>query len=153
MSKTAGKDTEQEAPAFAAFDAAKATDQFRAFAEKGVEQSQQAYAKMKSNVETAQKTLESTLETAREANSQLSLKAIAAMNANSQAGFAHLEALVGVRSLSELIELQTTFMRKSVEMAVDQAKELQSISTKAAEDVSAPIKQAFEQAVRELKAA
>ncbi|MGO4835995.1 phasin, partial [Rhizobiaceae sp. 2RAB30] len=32
---------------FSAFDASKATDQFRTFAEKGVEQSKEAYAKVK----------------------------------------------------------------------------------------------------------
>jgi phasin len=153
MSKTAGKTPESETVEFAAFDASKATDQFRVFAEKGVEQSKEAYAKLKTGAETAQKAMESTFETARAANSELSLKTIAAMRANSEAGFSHLEALVGVKSLSELIELQTAFMRKSMETAVDQAKELQTVSTKAAEDVSKPIKNAFENAIKELKVA
>ena len=36
---------------FPTFDASKATDQFRAFAEKGVEQSKEAYAKLKTGAE------------------------------------------------------------------------------------------------------
>ena len=44
-------------------------------------------------------------------------------------------------------------MRKSVETAVEQAKELQAVTTKAAEDVSKPMKAVFEKAVKELKVA
>ena len=46
-----------------------------------------------------------------------------------------------------------TFIRKSVELAVEQAKELQTVTTKAAEDVSKPLKAVFEKAVKELKVA
>ena len=45
-------------------DASKATDQFRAFAEQGVEQSREAYAKFKASAETTQKALETAFETA-----------------------------------------------------------------------------------------
>ena len=43
---------------FPSFDASKATDQIRAFAEKGVEQSKEAYAKIKTSTEETQKALE-----------------------------------------------------------------------------------------------
>jgi phasin len=138
---------------FPTFDASKAADQVRAFAEKGIEQSKETYAKLKTGAEDAQKVIESTFETAKTVSSDLSLKAIAALRANSEAGFAHLEALVGAKSLSEVIELQTSFLRQRVESAVEQAKELQAITSKAAEDVSKPIKDAFEKAVKELKVA
>ena len=52
MAKTAEKTNEfMENVEFPTFDATKATDQMRAFAEKGVEQSKEAYAKMKSGAE------------------------------------------------------------------------------------------------------
>ena len=138
---------------FPTFDATAATDQFRAFAEKGVEQTKEAYSKMKANAEDAQKVLESTFETARSAGSDLSLKSIAAMRANSEAAFSHLEALVGVKSVSEFLELQTAYLRKRVEMTVEQAKDMQALSSKAAEEVGKPIKDAFEKAMKELKVA
>lgn len=138
---------------FPTFDATAATDQFRAFAEKGVEQTKEAYSKMKANAEDAQKVLESTFETARSASSDLSLKSIAAMRANSEAAFSHLEALVGVKSVSEFLELQTAYLRKRVEMTVEQAKDMQALSSKAAEEVGKPIKDAFEKAMKELKVA
>ena len=138
---------------FPSFDASKAADQVRAFAEKGIEQSKETYAKLKTGAEEAQKALESTFETAKSVGSDLSLKTIAALRTNSEATFAHLEALVGAKSLSEVVELQTAFVRKSVESAVEQAKELQAVGTKAAEDVTKPIKTAFEKSWKDAKVA
>jgi hypothetical protein len=65
MTKTTSKTTE-----FPTFDATQATDQIRAFAEKGVEQSKEAYAKLKTGAESAQKAIESTFETAKAASSE-----------------------------------------------------------------------------------
>ncbi|BCG96982.1 phasin [Mesorhizobium sp. 131-2-1] len=138
---------------FPSFDASKATDQIRAFAEKGVEQSKEAYAKLKTGAEETQKVLESTFETAKTVSGDLSLKTIAALRANADAGFSHLEALVSAKSLSEVVELQTAFLRKRAELVVEQAKEFQAVASKAAEDVSKPIKTAFEKALKDIKAA
>ena len=153
MAKIAEKTAEFTNVEFPSFDASKATDQIRAFAEKGVEQSKEAYAKIKTGAEETQKALESTFETAKAVSSDLSLKTISAFRANAEVGFAHLEALVGAKTLSEVVELQTAFLRKRVEMGVEQAKEFQAVASKAAEQVSAPIKTVFEKAVKELKVA
>ena len=148
MSKTA-KDTIE----FPSFDASKATEQLRDFTDKGIEQTKEVYSKLKSGAEDAQKTFESTYETARATGADLSLKTISAMRANADAAFTHLEALVGVKSVSEFIELQTAWMRKSVETAVEQAKDIQATSTKAIEDVAKPMKSAFEKTMKDLKVA
>lgn len=154
MSKTATKNAEfAENIEFPTFDASKATDQFRAFAEKGVEQSKEAYSKIKTGAESTQKAFETSYESAKSAGSELSLKTIAAMRVNAEAGFSHLEALVGAKSLSEVFELQTAFIRKGFEQTVEQAKEFQTVSSKAAEDVSKPIKDVFEKTFKEYKAA
>ncbi|MER9216759.1 phasin [Mesorhizobium sp. M0663] len=150
MAKTA--DT-IENTAFPNIDASIAADQFRAVAEKGVEQSQEAYAKFASGTETTQKALRSSLEAAKTVGNELSLKSIAALRANAEAGFSHLEALVAVKSLSEFIDLQTAFLRNQVEQTVEQAKEFQAVTTKAAEDVSRPIKDVVEKAMKDLKVA
>ncbi len=151
MTKTATKLA--ETIEFPAFNTTQATDQFRAFAEKGVEQSKEAYAKLKSGAEEAQKVIEATYESAKTAGNELSLKSIAALRSSTEAGFSHLEALAGVKSVSEVIELQTSFLRKSFEMLVEQAKDFQSVSSKAVEEVAKPAKTAFEKAVKELKIA
>ncbi len=138
---------------FPTFDATKATDQIRSFTEKGVEQSKEAYAKFKSNAEEAQKSLESTMETMKKTGTDMSLKSIAAMRANTEADFSYMESLFGAKSLSEVIELQTSYMRKRIEMAVDQAKDMQAASTKAVDELAKPAKDAFDKTMRELKVA
>ncbi len=151
MSKT--PKTESDAFAMPTFDASKATEQFRDFADKGIAQSKDAYAKMKTATEDAQKTVEDTFKTAQSAASEVSLKAISALRANTETGLAHLEALVGVKSISDFVELQTSFFRKQAETVTAQAKELQDITTKAAEKAAAPVKAAFEKVTKEFKAA
>ncbi len=64
MSRTKTAETIENVE-FPSFDASKATDQIRAFAEKGVEQSKEAYAKLKTGAEETQKALESSYETAK----------------------------------------------------------------------------------------
>lgn len=153
MAKAAEKTEIFDVTDYSAFDPSKATDQIRAFAEKGVEQSKEAYAKMKTGAEEAQKVVNTTLETVKSATNELSLKSIAAMRANAEVNFAHLEALVGASSLSQVVELQTAFLRKRFEMAVEQVKDFQTASSKVAEEVAKPAKTAFEKAVKDLKAA
>ncbi|MER8439287.1 phasin [Mesorhizobium sp. M1312] len=153
MSKTTEKTAEFIDNAYPAFDASKAIEQVSAFTEKGVEQSKEVLAKFKAGSETTQKAFETSMETAKAASSDLSLKTIAVLRANTEAGFSHFEALIGAKSPSEFIELQTAFVRKQVESAVEQAKDFQTVASKAAEDVSKPIKTAFEKAMKDLKVA
>lgn len=138
---------------FPAFDATKAADQFRAFAEKGVEQSKEVYAKMKDGAEEAQKALETSFETVKSAGSEVSLAVVTAMRANAEAGFAHVEKLIGAGSLAEVVELQTAFFRTQAEKFAEQAKDMQAVASKAVEQVSAPVKTAFDKAMKDLKAA
>lgn len=138
---------------FPSLDTEKASEQFRAFAEKGVETSKDAYAKLKLGAENTQKMFESTFNTAKATGDELSLKSIASARANAEAGFSHFEALVGAKSLSEVFELQTAFMRKSFETAIEQAKDFQTTSTRAAEDLAKPFKDVISKAAEELKVA
>ena len=147
------KKPETDAFAMPSFDVSKVNDQFRDFAEKGVAQSKDAYAKMKTATEEAQKSVEDTFKSVQTAGAEVSLKAISALRANTEAGLSHLEALVGVKSISDFVELQTSFFRKQAELVTAQAKELQDISSKAAEKATAPVKAAIEKAVSEFKAA
>ena len=153
MSKTTEKTAEFIDNAYPAFDASKAIEQVSAFTEKGVEQSKEVLAKFKAGSETTQKALESSFQTAKAVSSDLSLKTIAAMRANVDAGFSHFEAMIAVKSPSEFVELQAAFVRKQVESVVEQAKDFQTTTTKAFEDVSKPITTAFEKAMKEIKVA
>ena len=154
MAKAATQTTETaDVFAFPAMDAAPFADQFRTFAEQGLAKSKEAYETMKTSVEDAQKTVETTMETAQAQSSKVSLAAINAMRANTEAGFAHLEKLIGVKSLAEAFEIQSAFVRKQAEMAVDQAKEMQTVSKEAVDALSAPVKAATEKAMASFKVA
>ena len=136
----------------ASIDPSKISESFRDFAEKGATQTKEAYAKMKEAAEDATKTVEATLESAQAGSVELGLKAIEALRTNAENSLSHMEALLGVKSVAELFELQTAFLRKQAEVAVEQAKSLQETSKKVAEKVSAPGKSAAEKAMKSFKA-
>ena len=151
-------ETKFEAPkadvfAFPSFDANEVTDMYRQYADQTTRQAREAYGRMKDTFEDAQSTMENTFENVQNAGVSLGLKAIDAMRTNAELGLSHLESMLKVKSASEFVELQTGYVRKQTETAVDQAKAMQELSTKAVADVSAPVKEQVEKATRELKAA
>ncbi|UVK48526.1 phasin (plasmid) [Mesorhizobium sp. AR07] len=153
MSKIIGNTETIENAGSPAFDPSKSVEQIRAVAEQGIERSKEAFSKLSSDVETTQRAFDSTFEMAKITSNEMLLKTIAALQANAEAGFTHLEALVAVKSPSEFFELQTAFLRKQIEKSAEQSKALQALMLRATEDVSKPIKDAFEKALKERKAA
>ncbi|ACM35585.1 MULTISPECIES: phasin [Rhizobium/Agrobacterium group] len=135
----------------AAFDPAKISDSLRDFTEKGAAQSKEAYAKMKTAAEDATKTVEATLQSAQSGSMELGLKAIDALRTNAELSLSHMEALMGVKSVAELVELQTAFIRKQAEVTVEQAKAMQETVKKVAETVAKPGKEAAEKAMSSFK--
>jgi phasin len=135
------------------FDPSKFSDTFRELAETSMGQSKDAFAKVKAASEDASKTMEATLEKAQAGTVELGLKAIDAIRSNTESSLSHMEALLGVKSVSELIELQTSFARKQAEVVVEQFKAMQETSRKVAEEVSKPGKDAAEKMASTFKAA
>jgi phasin len=142
----------EDAFSLASFDPAKVTESFRDFAEKGAAQSKEAYSKMKTAAEDATKTVEATLESAQSGSVELGLKAIDALRTNAENSLSHMEALIGVKSVSELFEVQTAFIRRQAELAMEQAKSMQEATRRVAENVTKPGKDAAEKAMSGLKA-
>ena len=138
---------------FSAFDPSKFSESFRELAEKSVNQSKDAFAKVKEASEDATKTIEATLEKAQAGTVELGLKAIDALRTNTEHSLAHLEALLGVKSVAELFELQTSFIRKQAEVTIEQAKAIQETAKKVAESVAKPGKEAAEKVASTFKAA
>jgi phasin len=137
----------------AAFDPSKLMETFRDFAEKGAQQSKDTYARMKDVAEDAGKTVAATVHSAQAGSVELGLQAIEALRINAESSFAHMEALLGVRSVGEFVELQTSFIRKQAEVTAGQAKSMQETSKKIAETVTKPAKAAAEKAMASFKAA
>jgi len=139
--------------AMTSFDPSKLADNIRDFTEKGAEQSRDAFARLKTATEDAAKTVETTVETAHAGSVELGLKAIGALRAHTESSLSHMEALLGVKSVSEFVELQTAFLRKQVEATAEQAKTMQEATRKLAESVVKPGKEAAEKAFAALKVA
>ena len=137
----------EAAAAMAKFNPEAMTEQFRTFAEQGIAQSQEAYAKIKAQAEENQKAMEESMETVRGAVQTVSKKSVENARKQSEATFDHVERLMGVTSLSEFVEVQTAFLRKQAEMSIEQVREMQSVTTSAMEDVSKPAREAFTKAV------
>ncbi|KQT87940.1 phasin [Aurantimonas sp. Leaf443] len=132
-------------------DPSQLNETFRAMTQKSMEQSKEAYGRMKAAADEATRSLESTMENAHQGSLQLSKKAIDAMRANAEAGFSHLENLMASKSFAEVIEKQTAYVRKQVELATDQVKEMQAITQSVAQDMMRPGKEAFQKAADSMK--
>ena len=138
---------------YSAFDPSKMTETFRDFAEKGAVQSKEAYTKMKTAAEDATKTLETTMQSAQSGTVELGLKAIDAMRTNAEMSLTHMESLLGVKSVAELFELQTSYIRKQAEVSMEQVRSMQETARKVTETVTKPGKDAAEKAMSTFKAA
>jgi phasin len=136
---------------FSGFDPSKFSDTFRDFAEKSSAKTKETLSKVKEVTEEAGKTVEATLQSAQAGTVELGMSAIGMVRSNTESSLAHLEALMGVKSVSELFELQTAFLRKQAEVAVEQVKALSETSKKVAENVSKPGKDAAEKAMSSFK--
>jgi phasin family protein len=114
-----------------------ATDQFKVYAETAVEQSRDAFAKAKTQLEDVQKTAEVNFEKMQAANNDFGLKAISAVRKSTELSLSHMESLFGVKSFAAFVELQTSFVRKQAELMVEQTKMVQEVAAKAATDLKA----------------
>ncbi|MBO0661576.1 phasin family protein [Jiella sp. MQZ9-1] len=129
-------------------DPSQLNETFRSMTQKSMEQSKEAYGRMKTAADEATKALEATMENVHQGSLQLSKKAIDAMRTNAELGFAHLDSMMSAKSFAEVIEMQTAYVRKQVEMATDQAKEMQTLTQAVAQDMMKPGRDAFQKATK-----
>lgn len=126
---------------------------FRDFAEKSVTSARDTYAKMKSAADDATGLVEETLETAREGAFALGVKTIDAAKTNTDASFALARDLFGAKTLSEVMELQSTFARKQFDTFTSQMKEFQALGEKFVTDTTKPVSEKVEKTMKDLKVA
>ena len=115
-------------------------EQVRAFAEKGVSQARDNYAKFKDAAETHNGTIEAVFTTASKGASEYSAKLVEFFKANSTANLEFAHQLFSVKTPSEATELWTAHTRKQLETLTAQAKELAELSQKVATETAEPIK-------------
>jgi phasin len=115
-------------------------EQMRAFAERGVSQARDTYAKFKDAAETHNGTIEAVFTTASKGASDYSAKVMEFMKTNTKANLDFAHELLGIKSPSEAMELCTAHTRKQFETYAAQAKELAELSQKVASETVEPIK-------------
>jgi phasin len=115
-------------------------EQMRAFAEKGVSQARDSYAKFKDVAETNNGTIEAVFSCASKGASEYSAKLMEMMKANSTATLDFAQELLGIKSPSEAVELWTSHAKKQYETITAQAKELTELAQKVATETAEPIK-------------
>src|SRR6266581_5912920 len=115
-------------------------EQMRAFAEKGVSQARDSYAKFKDVAETHNGTMEAVFSTASKGASEYSRKLMEMMKANTTATLDFAQDLVGAKSPSEAMELWTSHAKKQFEALTVHGKELTELTQKIATETVEPIK-------------
>jgi phasin len=115
-------------------------EQVRAFAEKGVSQARDNYAKFKDAAETHNGTMEAVFTTASKGASEYTAKLMEIIKSNTTASLDFAQQLFGVKTPSEAMELWTAHARKQFETLTAQAKQLAELSQKVAAETAEPIK-------------
>lgn len=115
-------------------------EQMRAFAEKGVSQARESYAKFKDAAETHNGTVEAVFTTASKGASEYTAKLVEFMKANTSAQLDFAQQLFSLKSPAEALELWTGHTRTQLETLHSQAKELVELTQRVAAATAEPIK-------------
>jgi phasin len=115
-------------------------EQMRAFAEKGVSQARDSYAKFKDIAESHNFTIEAVFASASKGASEYSAKLMEMIKANTTARLDFAQELIGVKTPSEALELWTVHAKKQFEALTAYSKELAELSQKVAAETAEPIK-------------
>lgn len=114
---------------------------FRNTLEKSVIDPREAFAKAKTAADEAASALEVSFAAAKDGAVAINAKGFEALRAHADANFEFLKAVFAVKSLPDLITLQTEFARKQVETFASQSKDLGALTQKAMADAVEPIKE------------
>jgi phasin len=120
----------------------------RDFAEKGAAQAKDTVTKFKIAADEASDALEGAYTSATKGVSTIGLKVLETARSNANAAFDHAVALFSVKTLSDAIELNTSFLRKQTESATVQAKEIGELTQKVATESLAPVKAQVEKSFK-----
>jgi phasin len=118
--------------------------------EKGVVESRAVFIKAKIAADETASAIEVSFAAAKDGVLAINAKAFEALRANADASFDFWKAVFAVKSLSDLVTLQTEFARNQVETITAQTKDFGALAQKAVADVVEPLK---EQAARSFKVA
>lgn len=115
-------------------------EQVRAFAEKGVSQARDSYARFKDVAETNNSTIEAVFANASKGASEYSAKLMEIVKANTTSSLDFAQEIVGAKTPSEALELWTSHAKKQFETFSAYSKELAELSQRVASETVEPIK-------------
>jgi phasin len=128
-------------------------DAVRAMTEKVVDQSREASDRSKDTFDASVSTLERTFDAAGQGAVALNRKIIDIAQQNVNAGLDLAKSLAGAKTLSEMVELQSSYWQKLMRTLALQAEEVRALSTKMVAAASAPLKEQVDRGVDELRKA
>jgi phasin len=122
---------------------------FRELAEKSVAQARDGYDRLKQAAEEATEVFEESYTTASKGLTEYTLKVIEAARANTNANFDFASEMLGVRSVSEAVELATAHARRQFDLFMGQSKALTELAQKVAREVVEPFQSGFAKTFRQ----
>ena len=123
---------------------------FREIADKGVAQAKDTYEKAKAATEEATHLFQHTYTAAAKGATDYNLKVIEIARVNTNAAFDYAHELLGVKSLSEFVELSSARARKQFEAMTAQTKELTTLAQKVTTDTAKPLKTGVTEALNKV---
>jgi len=115
-------------------------EQMRAFAERGVSQARDTYARFKDVAETQNGTMEAVFTRASKGASEYSAKLMEMAKANTSANLDFAQQVLGVRSPSDAMEMWTSHFRNQYETFTAQARELAELGQRVTSQTLEPIR-------------
>ena len=125
----------------AAAPAAEIQQSFRSALEKSVVELRAAFAKAKTAADETANAFEVSLAAAKDGVIAINTRAFEALRVHADANFDFFKAIFAVKSLPDLITLQTEFTRKQVETITGQSKDFGALAQKAMANAVEPIKE------------
>jgi phasin len=112
----------------------------RAFAEKAVAQTRDAYDRSWDAFDASLTTFERTFDAAGQGAAAFNRKIVDLARRNVDASFDLSASLAGAKDLADIVELQASHWRKQIDLLTAQAEEVRALSTKVVADAAAPLK-------------
>jgi len=128
--------------AFSASGLTGATDNMRAFAEKGLQQARDGYQKLRDAAESNSGAIEAACQSASKGAGDYTTKLLEITKANVEGAFDFAHALLGTTTVADAVQLTSDHARKQFELLAAQSQDLIALGTKVANDAAQPIKAA-----------
>jgi hypothetical protein len=122
-------------------------DAIRGVAEQSLAQARTAFAKSQAATHQFAQGFEASGEVVQSGMKELQLRVSEAIEAQTHAAFNYFRAVTKAHTLSELIDLQSTELRRGVERTLSEAKEVSSLAQAIATKATEPVRKAIDHAV------